>query len=86
MTYQFTMWVDAGDRVLDEWADAIYEAGGDDTSPGVSNGKDHVDFHREATSLEEAIRSAHVTLAAAGLRVIRCEIDAEQSAAMGIAP
>lgn len=85
MTKEFTLWIDAGEQELLEWSNSVFEAGGDDMSPGVHCGEAYVSVHREAETLEEAIRSAHITLAKAGLRVIRCEIDATQSAAMGIA-
>jgi hypothetical protein len=42
----------------EEDADRLYEAGCSDGSISTSNGQTRIDFHREAESLEAAIRSA----------------------------
>ncbi len=70
----FTFTLADDPRDLLEWSNALYEAGGDDTSPGERDGKLHVSFHREADTLEDALRSARRTVQAAGLRVVSCEI------------
>ena len=72
--HRFTLWLADDPRDLLEWSNALYEAGGDDCSPGDTDGRLHATFHREAESIEEAIRSARDTVQSAGLRVVSCEI------------
>lgn len=79
--YEFTFWLTADSRELDDWSHAIYEAGGDDSSCGISNGSAFVTFHREGQSLEAAILSAMKTVRSAGMQVLTCEIAPEQLAA-----
>ena len=55
--------------LTDELADRLYEAGCDDGTPGSCDGVVSIDFHREAASLEEAIRSAVANVRAAGCEV-----------------
>ena len=52
------------------WADGA----NDDTSPGMSEGHMEVDFHREAATLSDAVRSAVASVRAIGLEVDRVEI------------
>jgi hypothetical protein len=54
-------------------ANALFEAGCEDGSPGTSGGIVAVDFHREAGSLREAIESAVADVEIAGYRVERVE-------------
>lgn len=75
--YRFTLVVDAPE-LTDDLADALFEAGCDDGSPGQSNGVVTVDFDREADSLEEAIRSAIASVNASGNTVTRVEIQPHQ--------
>jgi hypothetical protein len=49
----------------------------DDGTPGTCNGVFSIDFHREAASLEAAIRSAIEDVRTAGYAVARVEIAAE---------
>ena len=58
-------------------ADELYETGCDDGTPGTCNGVCSIDFHREADSLESAIRSAIATVKSAGYEVERVQIEAE---------
>ncbi len=78
--YHFTFSLSDDARPLDEWSNAVYSAGGDDSSCGISNGLPFAAFDREAASLEEAIGSAARQVQAAGLIILRCEIDAEELA------
>ena len=55
--------------------DRLFEAGLDDASPATSNRTSIVIFHREAESLEEAIKSGISDLQRAGYRVARIETD-----------
>ena len=54
-------------------ANALFEAGCDDGSPGASGGIVTVDFHREAGSLRDAIESAVADVESAGYLVERVE-------------
>jgi hypothetical protein len=58
-------------------ADALYEAGCDDGTPGTCNGVFSIDFHREADSLESALRLAIANVKSAGYDVARVEIEAD---------
>ena len=54
-------------------ADALYAAGCNDGTPGAAKGILFIDFHREAVSLEDAIRSAIEDVRTAGYEVARVE-------------
>jgi hypothetical protein len=56
-------------------ADRLFGAGCDDGSISTSEGVTRIDFHREAESLETAIRSAVGDVNKAGFQVARIEID-----------
>ena len=60
-----------------ELADALFAAGCDDGTPGTANGVLFVDFHREAATLEDAIRSAIEDVRTAGYGVARVEMEAQ---------
>ena len=79
--FEFTLWLEPESRDLLEWSNALYEAGADDSSPGVQCGEPCVTFHREAESFEAAVRSAYHDVQKAGCRVARCEIAQEEMAA-----
>ncbi len=53
--------------------DALFAAGCDDGTPGTTSGVLFVDFHREAATLEDAIRSAIEDVRAAGYEVAHVE-------------
>lgn len=80
--FSFTFVIQEDPRSPEDRLNALYEAGGTDTTAGVSNGVHLVPFDREADSLEAALRSARETLRVAGLQPIRCEIDDEVLAAL----
>jgi hypothetical protein len=75
--YEFTLILAESLELTDGIADALFEAGCDDGTPGTCNGVFSIDFHREAASLEEAIRSAIKNVRTAGYEVTRVEIEAE---------
>lgn len=75
--YDFTLILTEPLELTDDLADALFAAGCDDGTPGTCNGVFSIDFHREARSLEEAIRSAIADIRTAGYEVARVEIDAE---------
>lgn len=79
MTYEFSVILSGESELNEELANRLFEAGCDDSSPGSCNCVVSVDFHREANSLEEAIRSAIANVQAAGCTVAKVEIapDAE---------
>ena len=77
MKYDFTVVLKDSPELTAELADRLFEAGCDDGSPGMCAGITSIDFHRDAGSLEEAIRSAVTDVSAAGCVVARVEIDAE---------
>jgi hypothetical protein len=79
-TYEFTIILSDLPEMTEEVAGALYEAGCSDGSPGSCNGVSEINFHREASSLGEAIQSAVQDIAKAGFGVERVEIEAPQVA------
>jgi hypothetical protein len=75
--YEFTLILSGPAELTEEAADRLFEAGCDDGTPGSCNGVFSIDFHRQAPSLEEAIRSAIANVKLAGYEVERVEIEAE---------
>jgi hypothetical protein len=75
--YDFTLILTESLELTDDLADALLAAGCEDGTPGTCNGVFSIDFHREAMSLEEAMRSAIGDVRAAGYEVARVEIEAE---------
>jgi regulator of RNase E activity RraB len=75
--YEFTLILKGQSELTEEIADELFEAGCDDGTPGTCNGVFSIDFHREANSIEEAIRSAIANVKSAGYEVARVEIEAE---------
>lgn len=78
--YEFTLILSGTLELTEEIADTLFEAGCDDATPGTCKGVFSIDFHREANSLEEAIRSAIANVKSAGYEVERVEIEAEAMA------
>jgi hypothetical protein len=74
--YHFSLLVSDPVELTESVADALYSAGCDDATPGMCEGVLTLDFHREAASLEEAIRTAIANVRSAGLEAARVEIDA----------
>ena len=70
-THEFTLILTADPS--DAQADKLYGICNDGTLSTVS-GVAQIDFHRDANSLEEALRSALADVCAAGLRVKRVEM------------
>jgi hypothetical protein len=75
--YEFTLILSPPAELTEDLAEALFEAGCDDGSPGSCEGVVSVDFHREAACLEDAIRSAVADVQKAGCAVARVEIEAE---------
>ena len=75
--YEFTLILKGALELTEDIADALFEAGCDDGTPGTCEGVFSIDFHREAESLEKAIQSAIASVKTAGYQVERVEIAAE---------
>ena len=74
--YEFTLTLKGSLELTEDVADALFEAGCDDGTPGTCDGVFSIDFHRKANSLEEAIRSAIANVKSAGYEIERVEIEA----------
>lgn len=74
--YDFTVVLKGAPELTDELADKLFAAGCDDGTPGMCAGQTVIDFHRNADSLEAAIRSAVASVAAAGCTVECVQLDA----------
>ncbi|NLX96191.1 MAG: hypothetical protein GXY83_08440 [Rhodopirellula sp.] len=75
--YDFTLELSAGTELTEGLGNSLFEAGCDDGSPGSCEGVVSIDFHREAESLEAAIRSAIADVQKAGCTVVKAEIEAD---------
>ncbi len=75
--YEFMLILKGPLELTEDIADELFEAGCDDGTPGTCEGVFSIDFHREAESLEQAIRSAIGNVKAAGYEVDRVEIAPE---------
>ena len=71
--YEFTLILEGPLELTEDIADKLFEAGCDDGTPGTCNGIFSIDFHRQAESFEEAIRSAIADVKSAGYRAERVE-------------
>jgi hypothetical protein len=76
-TYDFTLILSSPAELTDDFADKLFDAGCDDGTPSCTDRLLSIDFSREATDLESAIRSAVANVSAAGGVVDRVEIDAD---------
>jgi hypothetical protein len=74
-THEFTLILAGITEVTDEAADALFEAGCDDGSFASRDGVAFVMFHRDATTLRNAIDSAIADVKKAGFGVLRVETD-----------
>lgn len=75
--YDFTVILKNLSEMTEAAANALFESGCDDGSPASSEGQAWVTFHRDAESLEEAIRSAIADVQTAGFRVAKVELEPE---------
>jgi hypothetical protein len=82
--YDFTLVLSPGTELTEKLGNALFEAGCDDGSPGACEGVVSIDFHREAESLETAIRSPIVDVRKAGCAVARVEIEADARAIQNV--
>jgi hypothetical protein len=76
-THEFTLLVEGADLQSDAAQDALFEAGCDDATIGMTAGVQHLHFDREARSLAEALVSAITAVeeAVPGVRVVRVAPD-----------
>lgn len=72
--HEFTVILASPEESEDD-AGRLYEAGCADGSISTSEGVTRIDFHRRASSLEEAIRSAIGNVQAAGFHVAHVLIE-----------
>jgi hypothetical protein len=75
--YEFVLILRGDLELTEEIADELFAAGCDDATPATCNGVFSLRFHRQAESLETAIRSAIANVKSAGYEVDRAEIDAK---------
>ena len=73
--YNFVVILATGTAMTEELADRLFEAGCDDGTPGLCCGVPVISFHRDAESLEAAIRSAVADVQKAGCVVERVQIE-----------
>ena len=76
-THEFELILEDGPDLTDDLCDALFKVGCDDSSPGQRCGITCIYFHREADSLEDAIRSAIADVQKAGCQVERLEMDTD---------
>ncbi|MEK6236481.1 MAG: hypothetical protein N2C14_17370 [Planctomycetales bacterium] len=74
--YEFRLILKGRLELTEEIADALFECGCDDGTPGTCDGVFSIDFHRQGDSLEAAIHSAIKNVKSAGHDVERVEIEA----------
>jgi hypothetical protein len=72
-TFDFQVVLGNATSMTEEIASALYDAGCDDGTPFSSEGVASVGFSRDASSLEEAVRSAVADVNNAGYVVARVE-------------
>ena len=79
--YAFMLLLSGFDEITDVIENALFEAGCDDATLGIHAGNPYLTFHREAKSLEEAIRSAlrQVKAANVGIEVVRVVLPGEDT-------
>jgi len=75
--YEFTLILKGPLELTEEIADELFAAGCDDGTPGICDGVFSINFHREAKTFEEAIRSAIGNVRSAKVEVERVEFHPE---------
>lgn len=74
-TYEFNVILIDVSEATDEHADALFEAGCDDGTLVSRNDQAWIHFDREASSLEDAIRTAVAQVQSAGLTAAKVEME-----------
>ncbi len=80
--YEFAVILSKGTELTEDLSEDLFEAGCNDGSPGSCEGVVSIDFHREAESLEAAIRSAIADVQKAGCAVAQVTLEADDLAAL----
>ena len=75
--YEFSLILEGPLELTEDIANKLFSVGCDDGTPGTCNDVFFIDFHREAASLEAAIRSAIANVRAAGIEIERIEFHPE---------
>ena len=78
--YDFTLVLSKGTELTDQLVEDLYEAGCDDGSPSSCGETVMVTLHREAESLEHAIRSGIADVQKTACSVARVEIQPDDLA------
>jgi hypothetical protein len=78
--YDFSLVLSNGTELTDQLVEDLYEAGCDDGSPSSCGGTVMVTLHREAESLEQAIRAGIADVQKTGSSVARVEIQPDDLA------
>jgi hypothetical protein len=81
--YDFTLVLSGSPELTEDLADKLFAAGCDDGTPSTCEGILSIDFSREATDLESAIRSAIADVTSAGCVVDRVQIAADAAVLKG---
>jgi hypothetical protein len=71
MNFAFTLEVSGIDTGRENYEDSLYEAGCDDALIAVVNGTMFLDFHRDGSSFDDAVKSASRNVELAGGKVVR---------------
>ena len=79
--FSFTLTIEGADILTDDAIDALYEAGCDDATFGVSDGVQTGEFDREAADFAEAVASAIKAVEAAVPGALVVEVHRELEAA-----
>jgi hypothetical protein len=82
-TYEFDVVLRNVSGFTDEQADVLFDAGCDDGMPASCESQAWIHFHREAASLEQAIRSAVAQGQSAGFAVAKVELDVDSAVSLG---
>ncbi len=81
--YEFILILKGPLELTEEIANQLFAAGCDDGTPAICDGIFTVEFHREAVSLESAVRTAIDNVRAAGIEVERVELQPEALSPVG---
>lgn len=81
--FSFTLRIEGTDVMTDAAQDALFEAGCDDATFGVSNGVQTADFDREAVDFSDAVASAIKAVESAISGALVVEVRREGVAATG---
>jgi hypothetical protein len=80
--HEFTLILAGVDVMTEDLSNRLYGAGCDDGSPYSSQGVAGIRFHRQAATLEDAIRSAVADIGKAGVAVERLVIEHDELASI----